>query len=165
MTSSQPASQAPPIFLHDTTFTPPCQLHLKLKFSKTGQCGFPQLKPMAAPKREPSNLSLFRVDKVCYNGTNSGPYRQWGVYPRSRPVAERRLYVRIGPEGANHMKEPKAMAYVNMYGVLGTLENLCSLDEASQKDSLRSQEACKFCVFRSKTALAAPSTLPRRAAA
>ena len=31
------------------------------------------------------------------------------------------------------MKEPKAMAYVNMYGVLGTLENLCSLDEASKK--------------------------------
>lgn len=27
------------------------------------------------------------------------------------------------------MKEPKAMAYVNMYGVLATLENLCSLDE------------------------------------
>lgn len=29
------------------------------------------------------------------------------------------------------MKEPKAMAYVNMYGVLGTLENLCSLDDAA----------------------------------
>lgn len=26
------------------------------------------------------------------------------------------------------MKEPKAMAYVNMYGVLGTLENLCAID-------------------------------------
>ena len=29
------------------------------------------------------------------------------------------------------MKEPKAMAYVNMYGVLATLENLCSLDETA----------------------------------
>lgn len=26
------------------------------------------------------------------------------------------------------MKEPKAMAYVNMYGVLATLENLCAID-------------------------------------
>ena len=34
------------------------------------------------------------------------------------------------------MKEPKAMAYVNMYGVLGTLENLCSLDDAAS-DILR----------------------------
>ena len=26
------------------------------------------------------------------------------------------------------MKDARAMAYVNMYGVLGTLENLCALD-------------------------------------
>ena len=30
------------------------------------------------------------------------------------------------------MIEAKAMAYVNMYGVLGTLENLCQLDSAAQ---------------------------------
>ena len=30
------------------------------------------------------------------------------------------------------MTETKAMAYVNMYGVLGTLENLCSLDEPAK---------------------------------
>lgn len=30
------------------------------------------------------------------------------------------------------MKETKAMAYVNMYGVLGTLENLCALDETAK---------------------------------
>lgn len=30
------------------------------------------------------------------------------------------------------MKEPKALAYVNMYGILGTLENLCSLDETAK---------------------------------
>lgn len=31
------------------------------------------------------------------------------------------------------MKEPKAMAYVNMYGVLGTLENLCAVDAEAKK--------------------------------
>ena len=31
------------------------------------------------------------------------------------------------------MKEPKAMAYVNMYGVLGALENLCSLDDPARE--------------------------------
>lgn len=30
------------------------------------------------------------------------------------------------------MKEAKAMAYVNMYGVLGTLENLCTIDKTAQ---------------------------------
>jgi hypothetical protein len=30
------------------------------------------------------------------------------------------------------MTETKAMAYVNMYGVLGTLENLCQLDDQAQ---------------------------------
>ncbi len=30
------------------------------------------------------------------------------------------------------MKENKALAYVNMYGVLGTLENLCALDEEAK---------------------------------
>ena len=30
------------------------------------------------------------------------------------------------------MIETKAMAYVNMYGVLGTLENLCQLDGEAQ---------------------------------
>lgn len=30
------------------------------------------------------------------------------------------------------MKESKAMAYVNMYGVLGTLENLCAMDDAAK---------------------------------
>ncbi|MCM1114573.1 MAG: hypothetical protein NC397_03665 [Clostridium sp.] len=29
-------------------------------------------------------------------------------------------------------KEPKAMAYVNMYGVLATLENLCAVDEEAK---------------------------------
>lgn len=31
------------------------------------------------------------------------------------------------------MKEPKAMAYVNMYGVLGCLENLCAVDEPAKQ--------------------------------
>lgn len=31
------------------------------------------------------------------------------------------------------MTEVKAMAYVNMYGVLGTLENLCALDEQARE--------------------------------
>ena len=31
------------------------------------------------------------------------------------------------------MIETKAMAYVNMYGVLGTLENLCSIDETAKQ--------------------------------
>ena len=31
------------------------------------------------------------------------------------------------------MKEAKAMAYVNMYGVLGTLENLCAMDNEAKK--------------------------------
>lgn len=31
------------------------------------------------------------------------------------------------------MTETKAMAYVNMYGVLGTLENLCAVDDAAKK--------------------------------
>ena len=30
------------------------------------------------------------------------------------------------------MIDTKAMAYVNMYGVLGTLENLCQLDGEAQ---------------------------------
>lgn len=30
------------------------------------------------------------------------------------------------------MIETKAMAYVNMYGVLGTLENLCQLDDEAR---------------------------------
>ena len=30
------------------------------------------------------------------------------------------------------MKEAKAMAYVNMYGVLGTLENLCAIDDKAK---------------------------------
>ena len=30
------------------------------------------------------------------------------------------------------MKESKAMAYVNMYGVLGTLENLCAMDDTAK---------------------------------
>lgn len=31
------------------------------------------------------------------------------------------------------MKEPLAMAYVNMYGVLGTLENLCAMDRQAKE--------------------------------
>lgn len=31
------------------------------------------------------------------------------------------------------MKEAKAMAYVNMYGVLGTLENLCAMDDTAKQ--------------------------------
>ena len=30
------------------------------------------------------------------------------------------------------MRESKAMAYVNMYGVLGTLENLCAMDDTAK---------------------------------
>ena len=30
------------------------------------------------------------------------------------------------------MKEAKAMAYVNMYGVLATLENLCQIDDQAK---------------------------------
>ena len=36
------------------------------------------------------------------------------------------------------MKEAKAMAYVNMYGVLATLENLCQIDDqAKAAEALR----------------------------
>ena len=31
------------------------------------------------------------------------------------------------------MKEAKALAYVNMYGVLGALENLCAMDERAKE--------------------------------
>ncbi len=31
------------------------------------------------------------------------------------------------------MKETRALAYVNMYGVLGTLENLCAIDEGAKE--------------------------------
>ena len=31
------------------------------------------------------------------------------------------------------MKEAKAMAYVNMYGVLATLENLCAVDDEAKQ--------------------------------
>ena len=40
------------------------------------------------------------------------------------------------------MTDQKAMAYVNMYGVLGALENLCGLD-AKAKEILK--EIKKFC--------------------
>ncbi len=50
MTSSQPASQAPPIFLHNTMSTLPCQLHLKLKFSKTGAVWLPTTEANGGPK-------------------------------------------------------------------------------------------------------------------
>lgn len=31
------------------------------------------------------------------------------------------------------MKEAKAMAFVNMYGVLGTLEKLCEIDDTAKE--------------------------------
>ena len=31
------------------------------------------------------------------------------------------------------MKDTRAMAYVNMYGVLGALENLCALDAVARE--------------------------------
>lgn len=36
------------------------------------------------------------------------------------------------PKGINRMKDARAMAYVNMYGVLGTLENLCAIDDEAK---------------------------------
>lgn len=42
------------------------------------------------------------------------------------------------------MKEEKAMAYVNMYGVLATLENLCQIDDEPRPCSV-SEKAGVHC--------------------
>ncbi len=76
------------------------------------------------------NVFLFRTDNMCYNKKNSGYHRRLGHNP-NLPRRER-----------TNMKEPKAMAYVNMYGVLGALENLCSLDDPARKFS-GPQKACE----------------------
>ena len=39
-------------------------------------------------------------------------------------------------KGVSHMTDPRAMAFVNLYGVLATLENLCALD-ATAKNILK----------------------------
>lgn len=46
------------------------------------------------------------------------------------------------------MKESKAMAYVNMYGVLGTLENLCAMDDEAKRilRTLKKPVSLCFCV-------------------
>lgn len=36
-------------------------------------------------------------------------------------------------KGGIILKEAKAMAYVNMYGVLATLENLCAVDDEAKQ--------------------------------
>lgn len=44
------------------------------------------------------------------------------------------------------MKETKAMAYVNMYGVLGTLENLCAVDEEAKKVCSELKKPVSLCL-------------------
>ena len=43
------------------------------------------------------------------------------------------------------MTESKAMAYVNMYGVLGTLENLCAMDEPAKEILARLKKPVSLC--------------------
>lgn len=43
------------------------------------------------------------------------------------------------------MTEQKALAYVNMYGVLGTLENLCELDSAAKEILSSLKKDVKIC--------------------
>lgn len=43
------------------------------------------------------------------------------------------------------MIEQKALAYVNMYGVLGSLENLCSMDEQAKKILSELDEPASLC--------------------
>lgn len=43
------------------------------------------------------------------------------------------------------MKEPKAMAYVNMYGVLATLENLCEIDDVAKKICKKIKKPVALC--------------------
>lgn len=61
------------------------------------------------------------------------------------------------------MKEPLAMAYVNMYGVLGTLENLCAMDRQA-KEILQSLKKPVALCLSVKAAPAAPSAFPKTAA-
>ena len=43
------------------------------------------------------------------------------------------------------MKEAKAMAYVNMYGVLGTLENLCAVDDIAKSILAQLKKPVSLC--------------------
>ncbi len=43
------------------------------------------------------------------------------------------------------MKEAKAMAYVNMYGILGTLENLCAMDGTAKEILSKLQKPVSLC--------------------
>ena len=43
------------------------------------------------------------------------------------------------------MTDTTAMAYVNMYGVLGTLENLCQLDSEAQAILARMKKPVSLC--------------------
>ena len=43
------------------------------------------------------------------------------------------------------MTESKAMAYVNMYGVLGTLENLCAMDEPAKQILAQLKKPVSLC--------------------
>ena len=58
------------------------------------------------------------------------------------------------------MKEAKAMAYVNMYGVLATLENLCQIDDQAKAVLRELKKPVSICF----DAPAAHSTSPRMAA-
>ena len=43
------------------------------------------------------------------------------------------------------MKEANAMAYVNMYGVLATLENLCQIDDQAKAVLRELKKAVSIC--------------------
>ena len=43
------------------------------------------------------------------------------------------------------MRESKAMAYVNMYGVLGTLENLCAMDDKAKEIVAQLKKPVSLC--------------------
>ena len=62
------------------------------------------------------------------------------------------------------MTEQKAMAYVNMYGVLGALENLCVLDAEAKAIVQTIKKPVALC-FDVRTDPAALFTFPQTAAA
>ena len=89
------------------------------------------------------NLHCIYVCNECvYTGLPIRPERAGGVsffvqmisVTRRVPCATpaRTLPIAGKTRGGIILKEAKAMAYVNMYGVLATLENLCQIDDEAK---------------------------------
>ena len=62
------------------------------------------------------------------------------------------------------MKEAKAMAYVNMYGVLATLENLCQIDDEAKAVLRELKKPVSICFDVTNGPSLPHSTSPRMAA-